>query len=34
MQESLQKTQYHHNDVFTKCEQPTLALMNLENSVN
>ena len=34
MQESLQKNQYYHNNIFNTCELPTLALMNLENSVN
>ena len=34
MQESLQKNQYYHNNIFTTCELPTLALTNLENSVN
>ena len=30
MQESLQKNQYYHNNIFTTCELPMLALMNLE----
>ena len=35
MQESLQKNQYYHKyNIFTTCELPTLALTNLENSVN
>ena len=34
MQESLQNNQYYHNNIFTTCELPMLALTNLENSVN
>ena len=30
MQESLQKNQYYHNNIFTTCELPMLAFMNLK----